>query len=122
MQQKKKKSAIRFKPSKITVLAVDASAGVPKGKYRKQLKKNGCEKVVELKRNNSSQEVKNTIIRAFGFASYSILNCTPDGKFVIAKNSLPSGDEVIECITKKKFPLYIQKVCVLSLRRHALCY
>lgn len=52
-QQKKKKKSIRFRSHKVTVLAVDSSKRAPKGKYRKELKKNGMEKVVEIKRNFS---------------------------------------------------------------------
>ena len=95
VQERKKKKTKRFKCSKITVIAVDASKGLPKGKYRKQLKKD-CEKVIEVKRNYSSQRIKNEIIRAFNFSDYKILNCTPEGKFTIAKNHLPTGDELIE--------------------------
>ena len=85
---------------------------MPKGKIRKQLKSNGRENVIEVRRNYSAQEVRNLIIRAFGFADYKILTCTQDGKFVVAKNHLPSGDDVIEGITKKKYPLYIEEAKV----------
>lgn len=47
-------------------------------------------------------------IMAFGCTKYHILSCSSDGKFVVAKSDLPTGDEVIERICKKKFPLYIE--------------
>lgn len=109
VQQEKKKKAIRFKSSKITVLAVDAAKGIPKGKYRKELKKNGSEKTIEIKRYFSPQNIRSTIIKAFGFSDYKILNCTSDGKLIYAADHLPSGDDVIEGMTKRKFPLYIEE-------------
>ena len=89
------------------MLLVDSDKSVPKGKYRKQLKKDGHEAVIEVKRNFSSQEIKNLILRAFKISDYNILNCT-DGKFIIAKNHLPAGDDLIDGITRGKFPLYIE--------------
>lgn len=94
----------------MTVLAVDSTKGVPKGKYRKELKKNGREKVIEIKRNYSAQEIRNAIIRAFSFTDYKILSCTLDGKFTYATCHVPTGDELIEGITKRKFPLYIEEI------------
>ncbi len=106
--QKKKKAAIRFKPSKITVILVsNPDKGVPKGKDRRKLKTDGDEQIVELKRNMSSKEMKNCILRAFVIENYVLLKSTQDGKLNIAKNQKPTGDDVIENITKRKFPLYI---------------
>ena len=65
--KRKKRKPFDSKNSKVTVLAVDSTRGIPKGKYRKELKANGFEKTIEVKRNFSSQEIKNEIIRAFGF-------------------------------------------------------
>lgn len=59
-QQKKKKAAVRFKSSKITVIAVDGKKPILKGKWRKELKK-GLEQVIEVKRNFTSQQIKNEI-------------------------------------------------------------
>lgn len=109
-QQKKKRRAIRFKSSKVTVLAVDSTKGVPKGKYRKELNKNGRVQIIEIKRNYSALEIRNEIIRAFNFTDYKLLSCTLDGKFTYATSHLPTGDELIEGITKRKFPLYIEEM------------
>lgn len=109
-----KKKAIRFKCSKITVIAVNAKKGIPKGKYRKELKDQEHEKNIEFKRNFSSQEVKNEIIRAFNFSDYCFLSCAPDGKLATSKNQLPTEYELIEGITKRKFPLYIEKINQVS--------
>ena len=107
VQQEKEKKSIPLKTIKVTVLAVDSAKNVPEGKDLKELKKNGMEQVIKIRRNFSAQQVKDEIIRAFGCSDYKILKCTLDGKFLIENDYLPSGDEVEE-ITKKKFPLYIE--------------
>ena len=107
-RQKKKKAAIRFKASKITVILVSSpDKGVPKGKDRHKLKRDGDEQVIEVKRNMSAKEVKNCILRAFLIENYNVLKSTQDGKLSIAENQMPAGDDAIENITKRKFPLYI---------------
>ncbi len=99
--QKKKKTPIRFKPSKITAILVgNPQRGIPKGRDRRKLRKDGDEKVVELKRNMSAKEVKNCLLRAFLLDDYLVLKSTQDGKLSIATDQQPSGDRVIENITK----------------------
>ena len=85
---------------------MDPSKGVPKNKYRRQLKENGFEEIIEVKRNMCSADIKNAISRVFGEIDYRIL-CPKDGKFVIGTNQNPTRDELVEIMTKRKSPLYI---------------
>ena len=122
-QQRKKKKAIRNRVSKVTILQVNNVArGIPKGKYRRELKKDGQEVVVKLKRNMSAREVKNSLIRGTKLSNYQILAPSQVGKLVYAENQDPTGDEVIENITKRKFPMYIsEKEHVISMAIRVLC-
>ena len=104
--QKKKKKAIRSRSTKVTILFVDPSKGIPKKNYCRQLRENGYEEIIEVKRNMSSVEIKSAICRAFGAIEYKIL-CAKDGKFVVGTNQNPTGDELVEIMTKRKSPLYI---------------
>ena len=106
-QQQKKKKAIRFRTCKVKVMLVNAGEGVPKGKVRRELQEKKLEQTVDLKRNMSFQEVKNCIIRAFSISNFTVLNATKEGVFNIAANQQPTGDEVIESITKKRLTMYI---------------
>ena len=83
--QKKKKKAIRSRSTKVTILFVDPSKGIPKKNYRRQLRENGYKEIIEVKRNMSSVEIKSAICRAFGAIEYKIL-CAKDGKFVVGTN------------------------------------
>ena len=102
--QKKKKKAIRSRSTKVTILLVDPSKGIPKKNYHRQLKENGFEEIIEVKQNMSSVEIKNAITSAFGEINYKIL-CPRDGKFVVGANQNPTGNELVEIMTKRKSSL-----------------
>ena len=85
---------------------VEPSQGVPKGKRRRNLKDEGFEEVIEVKRNMSPSDVQAKIASAFGTIEYQLLS-VQDGKFVLSHNQKPSGDEIVEIITKRKSPMYI---------------
>ena len=102
----KKKRASRCRTTKVTVLMVEPSQGVPKGKRRRNLKDEGFEEVIEVKRNMSPSDVQAKIASAFGTIDYQLLS-VQDGKFVLSHNQKPSGDEIVEIITKRKSPMYI---------------
>ena len=53
--QKKKKKAIRSRSTKVTILLLDPSKGIPKKNYHRQLRENG---IIEVKQNISSVEIK----------------------------------------------------------------
>ena len=104
--KKKKKRAIRCRTTKVTVLMVEPNQGVPKGKRRRKLKDEGFEEIIEVKRNMSLSDVQSKIATAFGTINYQLLS-VQDGQFVLSHNQKPSGDEVVEIITKRKPPMYI---------------
>lgn len=120
-QQKKKKKAIRLRTCKVKVMLVDASKGVPKGKTRRELREKELEKTMDLKRNMSFQEVKNVILRAFGICGFIVLSSTAESKLNVATNQQPTGDEVIECVTKRRLPMYISEKKVIHNYTHVIC-
>ena len=71
--QIKKKKAIRSRSTKITILLVDPSKRVPKNKYRRELKENGFEEIIEVKQNMSSVDIKNSLSGVFCEMDYKIL-------------------------------------------------
>lgn len=66
-QQKKKKTASKgnTKPAVVTVVLMDFSRRVPKGKVRQKLYSDGRIQPVSLRRTMSFLQVKSVIIRAF---------------------------------------------------------
>ena len=103
---KKKKKAVRNRSTKITVLIVDRDRAVPKGASRRKLRDDGYEEVIEVKRNMSSKDIQKVIVKAFGNINYTIL-AVQDGKFIVGDKQRPTGDELVETLTKRKAPLYI---------------
>ena len=85
---------------------VEANQGVPKGKQRRKLGDDSLEEIIEVKRNMSPSNVQSAIATAFGTIDYKLLS-VQDGQFVLSHNQKPSGDEVVEIITKRKSPMYI---------------
>ena len=79
LQQQKKKKAARCKASKVTVVAVkDETKGVPKGKYRTELKREKRIEKLEFTRNMSALQVRNVITRGFQhihLMSFNYLTC-----------------------------------------------
>jgi len=94
-----KKKAIQCKSTKVTVLLVDPAKGIPKSKYRRELKENGCEEVIEIKRNMTFDQVNSEILKSFGTTDYKILH-PKDGKLILGSNQTPTGDELVEIMTK----------------------
>ena len=103
-KRKKKKS----KTTKVTILLVDPSKGLPKNKCCRELKENGYEEVIGIKRNMSSVAVRKAISSAFQFSEteFRIL-CVKRGKSVVDTNQKPTGGELVEIVTKRKSPMYI---------------
>ena len=92
----------------------DIKKGVPRGKCRRELKKNGFEACVELKRNMSAQEVKNVILRAFDteakVTDYQVLSSSQDAKLCVAEHQHPNGEDIIEKTSLKKIAtVHMQK-------------
>ena len=85
---------------------VEPSQGVPKGTRQRNLRDEGFEEVIEVKRNMSPSDVQSKIAAAFGNINYQLLS-VQDGKFIPSHNQKPSGDEVVEIITRRKSPMYI---------------
>ena len=88
------------------VLMVEPNQGVPKGKRRRKLKDEGFEEIIKVKRIMSPSDVQSKIATAFGTIDYQLLS-VQDGQFVLSRNQKPSGDEVVEIITKRRSPMYI---------------
>lgn len=79
-QQKSKKKAVHMKPSKVSVIVVqDASKGIARGKYCKELQQSECIGKIELWRSMSVIQVKDAIIRSFShlpLETFTYLVCT----------------------------------------------
>ena len=85
---------------------VEPRRGVPKGKQRRKLKDEGFEEILEIKCNMSPINVQSAIAEAFGTIDYKLLS-VQDGRLDLSSSQRPSGDEVVEIITKRKSPMYI---------------
>ena len=85
---------------------VEPRRGVPKGKQRRKLRDEGFEEILEIKCNMSPINVQSAIAEAFGTIDYKLLS-VQDGRLDLSSSQRPSGDEVVEIITKRKSPMYI---------------
>ena len=51
-------------------------------------------------------QANSEILKSFGTIDYKILH-PKDGKLILGSNQTPTGDELVEIMTKRKSPLYI---------------
>ena len=110
----KKKKAAHGKASKVTVVAVkDETKGVPKGKYRTELKK------LEFARNMSALQVRNVIIRGFQhipLMSFNYLTCGESGQsLILASEQEQDGSMVVSDAQSRKGILYIGECTDVSI-------
>ena len=110
-QQSKKKRAIRNRTCRMSVFLInDVKRGVPRGNYRKDLRKKGKEAIVEVRRNMSPQQVKRVISKNFCIPDFEILSATQDGKLRRADFQCLSGDNAVDVCNGGKASLYITEV------------
>lgn len=64
----------------------------------------------------------NELIRAYSNSGYNILKCASDGQLQLWENQLPTGDEVIEELTKRKYPLYIEIIDEVFCMKFLVCW
>ena len=111
LQQKNKKKAARAKPSKISVIVVqDASKGIPKGQYRKNLQQSKCIDKVELTRSMSASQVKNAIITLFShlpLKAFTYLVLTDKSTLSINPDQEQDGDKIITTFHSTRGTLYL---------------
>ena len=65
LSQHKKKKAFKSKPSNVQVIMVYDKSTIPRGKPRKMLESQGKVQKIELRREMSSREVNNCVLRSF---------------------------------------------------------
>ena len=101
-QKRRKKAAnTRVKPRTIAVVLMKKRRMfVPKGYARSQLNKAGCIIKLEFRRNMSSQEVKNVILRGFSkfddVENAQYLRCGQDNVLYLSKEQQLDGDGIFE--------------------------
>jgi hypothetical protein len=110
---KKKRGIKRMRPTKVTVVMLDEfRSSIPKGKYRQKLASKGKIQSVLFERLMSPQEVKNTIIRAFGVNDFVVLDCDSTGHSLIrCADQLIDGERIVE----RKGGLYLCKESKVSI-------
>ena len=104
VQQKRKKAA-RLKPTNITLTLIDnVSKGVPRGKYKTELKdKDMCIKV-PLFRTLSGQQVRTAFLKELlpkNVLDYKLLQCVGQ-QLVESLDQVPSGGDIIDSALKRK--------------------
>ena len=118
--KKKKKKAARCKANKVTVVAVkDETKGVPKGKYRTELKREKCIEKLEFTRNMSALQVRNVVTRGFQhipLMSFNYLTCGESGQsLILASEQEQDGSIVVSDAQSRKGIMYIGECTDVSI-------
>ena len=89
---KKKKFSTASKLSSVTVILLkNFQTRIPRGDYWQELFDKKRVKKVELHRRMSPDEVKNTILKAFGCKGYTVLDCAKGGYFLRSDEELTAN-------------------------------
>ena len=106
VSEKKKKKAVRCKPTQISIVVIkDKERGVPRGNYKQQLIEKQRVVKTEIYRAMNSDQVKSTILKAIthlNVAEFIVLECVNGQKLVEAENDSPDGNAVVESISRRK--------------------
>lgn len=109
-----------MKPSQVQVLMLeDPDRGIPRGKFRKEITANERIKKLEFRRNMSSSEVKNVVLRGFqhlpSLVGFTLLEADHHGRLHVSENQNPDGQYIIESARRRHGPVYLcdKEVCVI---------
>ena len=110
---KKEKKALKLSRNRLCkvscFLIKNLERGVPRGNYRLDLKRNGNEVILEIKRAMSILQVRNALLQSFKISDFKILSCA-DGKFVESDTQAPDGNYIMETIGGGKSSMYILEI------------
>ena len=110
--QKKKKKAVRVKPSSLNLALHVGTTAIPRGKHRKKLLESNRIQKVEFTRYMSAQIVKNKIVAAFSSqenfcGAYTLLSQSQDGRLTLAENQYPTGQQFVNNALKHRGNVYL---------------
>lgn len=104
--QQKQKKAARIKPTNITLTIVkNVSRGVPRGKYKTELRENKMCVKVPLVRSMSGHQVRSAFLEKLltveNILDYKLMQCAGQ-QLVEAIDQMPCGSDIIDSALKRK--------------------
>ena len=119
LSQHKKRKAFKSKPSNIQVIMVCNQSVIPRGKLRKHLEKEGKVQKIEFRRELSSREVVNSVLRSFKHVNdligFNLLEADQGGRLHPSQNREPDGEYLIVDARRKSGPIYIYPTLVRNI-------
>jgi len=115
---KRKRKPVRLKPSTVTVFLLhDTMKSIPRGAHRTSLQESNRVVSIDIYRDMSYSEIKNSIISAFShlkLASFCFMKCV--GNSLISDDvQVKDGNLVVDTAKLKKGVIYIKEAVGVSL-------